>query len=60
MYGQGSGVPTKVVPAVLGVSTAAVLPQTGMNSAMDIALAAVAALAIWAIVYVAMAKFAKR
>jgi LPXTG-motif cell wall-anchored protein len=60
MYGQGSGVPTKVVPAVLGAATATVLPQTGMNSAIDIALAAVAGLAVWAVVYVAMAKYAKR
>ncbi|MDB5178504.1 MAG: hypothetical protein JWN01_447 [Patescibacteria group bacterium] len=49
-----------VVPAVLGAATAAVLPQTGMHSAVAIAIAAAAGLAVWAIVYAAMAKFNKR
>lgn len=54
--GKGGG----IVAPVLGAATAAVLPQTGMNSAVEIALAAAAGLAVWAVVYVAMTKFAKR
>ena len=49
-----------IVAPVLGVSTAAVLPQTGVNSAIQIAIAAAVGLAVWAIVYAVMSKFAKR
>lgn len=56
MYGQGSQVPT-VVPAVLGAGTVAVLPQTGMNSATHVAVAAAAGLATWALVYMAQSLF---
>ena len=59
MYGSG-GTTTKIVPAVLGASTVAVLPQTGVNSAEEFAVAAAAGLAVWAMVYVGMIKFGKR
>jgi len=56
MYGQGS-----VTPVVLGAAAAAgVLPLTGMSNAVEIALAAAAGLAVWALVYVAVTKFGKR
>jgi hypothetical protein len=56
MYGQGSGTPT-----VLGAATTAtVLPVTGMSSAVELALALAAGLAVWVVVYVAAAKFGKR
>jgi hypothetical protein len=59
MSGFGNGNPNSVGP-VLGVSTAAVLPVTGMNSAIQIALAVAAGLAVWALVYVAASKYSKR
>lgn len=49
-----------VIAPVLGVSTAAVLPKTGASTAIEIALAAAVALAVWAIAYTAMSKFSKR
>lgn len=50
--------PVPVVPAVLtATTTATVLPQTGMNSATHVAVAAAAGLATWAIVYMAQATF---
>lgn len=56
MYGQGNG-----TPQVLGaVTTAAVLPLTGVSNVVEIALAAAAGLAVWALVYVAAAKFGQR
>jgi hypothetical protein len=56
MYGQGNG-----TPQVLGaVATGAVLPLTGVSNAVQIALAAAAGLAVWAVVYVAYAKFGNR
>jgi LPXTG-motif cell wall-anchored protein len=58
---MGSGVTTpKIVPAVLGASTAAILPQTGANSGVEYAVAAAAGLAVWALVYMGMAKFGSR
>ena len=55
MYNQ---TPPVVVPTVLGAATTAtVLPQTGMNSATHVAVAAAAGLATWAIVYMAQAMF---
>jgi hypothetical protein len=59
MYGQGSGLPP-VLGAATGAGAAAVLPQTGVNSVVEIALAVAAGLAAWAVVYVASAKIAKR
>jgi hypothetical protein len=59
MSGQGFGGPT-VGGVVAGAGAAAVLPQTGMNSVVEIALAVAAGLAAWAVVYVASAKIAKR
>lgn len=59
MYGQGNG----TIPAcVAGVTClgAAVLPKTGMSTAIQLALAAAVGLAVWAVVYVVMSKFAKR
>ena len=56
MYGQGSIQP---VPVVLGV-TAVALPVTGVNNAVQIAIAAAAGLAVWAMIYVGVAKFGKR
>ncbi|HVQ43987.1 MAG TPA: hypothetical protein VMT30_03410 [Candidatus Saccharimonadia bacterium] len=56
MYGQGN-----LVPPVLGAATtAAVLPLTGVNNAVEIALAAATGLAVWALIYVAAAKYGKR
>jgi hypothetical protein len=64
MYGQGSATPTPAVvaavPAVAGVTTAALLPQTGASSLIGIALAVAAALVVWATIYVARAKFSAR
>jgi len=55
MYNQ---TPPVVVPTVLGAATTAtVLPQTGMNSATHVAVAAAAGLATWALVYMAQAIF---
>jgi hypothetical protein len=54
--GKGGG----LIAPVLGASTVAVLPRTGVNSAIEFALAAAAGLAVWALVYVAMNKFSKR
>ncbi len=59
MYGQGNGV-TKVVPPVLGAAAIGVLPQTGMNDVVQIALALAAGLIIWGVVYVVSHKFGKR
>jgi LPXTG-motif cell wall-anchored protein len=57
---SGSGpTPTQIVPAVLGASTVAALPQTGANSAVQYAVAAAAGLAVWAMVYVGMSKFGR-
>lgn len=54
MYGQGG-------PAVLGaVTTAAVLPLTGMSNAVEIAIALAVGLAVWAVVYLGIVKFGKR
>ena len=53
--GQGA-----VVAPVLGAATVAVLPRTGMNAAVEIALAAAAGLAVWAVVYFAFSKFSNR
>ena len=54
----------KATPQVLGAAVgglgASVLPQTGVNSVVQIALALAAGLAVWALVYVVMAKFGKR
>jgi hypothetical protein len=60
MYtGKGGGSnPIVPIAATLGAST--VLPRTGMNTALQIALAAAVGLAVWAVVYIAMAKFSKR
>ena len=60
MYGQGSSAIVPVAGAVLGASTMAVLPQTGMTNAVQIAIAAAAGLVVWAVLYVGMAKFGKR
>lgn len=49
-----------VLPAVLAATTVAVLPRTGMNAAVEVALAAALGLAIWAVVYFAMSKFSQR
>jgi hypothetical protein len=56
MYGQGNGTGAVLAAA----TTATVLPVTGMNNAVQIALAAAAGLAVWAVVYVAYAKYGKR
>ena len=59
MYGSGGGVP-KIVPAVLGASTTAVVvPHVGANTAAEYAVAAAAGLAVWALVYLAMSKLGK-
>ena len=54
--GKGAGV-------ILGTSTTAagvaVLPQTGMNLAVEVALVAAVALAIWAVVYGVSAKLSR-
>jgi hypothetical protein len=59
MYGKGSS-----IPAVLGVTTAAgttgLLPKTGANMVIELALAIAAGLAVWALAYVANTKFSQR
>ncbi len=62
MYGSGSGLPVLVtaVPVVAGVTTAAVLPQTGANLWVEVALVAVVTLVVWAVMYIARAKFTTR
>jgi hypothetical protein len=56
MYGLGNG-----TPQVLGaVTTAAVLPLTGVSNVVEVALAAAAGLVVWAMVYFAVAKYGKR
>jgi len=55
MYAKAS------IPAVLPIATTAVvLPATGAHNFVGIALAAAAGLAVWAVLYVAQAKFGKR
>lgn len=60
MYGQGS----KVLSACTGVAAACagatVLPQTGADTAIQLAGAAVAGLTAWAIVYMSALKFGNR
>ena len=56
MYGHGNA--TGVVLAA--ATTATVLPLTGVSNAVEIALAAAAGLAVWALVYVAVAKYGQR
>jgi hypothetical protein len=56
MYGLGNG-----TPQVLGaVTTAAVLPLTGVRNVVEIAIAAAAGLAVWGVIYMATSKFSKR
>ncbi|GAC1369406.1 MAG: hypothetical protein NVSMB39_1210 [Candidatus Saccharimonadales bacterium] len=57
MYGQGA---RAIVPAVLGASTVAVLPQTGADTSISIAVAAVAGLLAWGVVYMSALKLGKR
>jgi LPXTG-motif cell wall-anchored protein len=60
MYGQGG----KVLGACTGIAAACagatVLPQTGMNAAIQLAIAAAAGLVAWAAVYMASTKFGSR
>jgi LPXTG-motif cell wall-anchored protein len=62
MYGQGN-VP-QVLAACTGVATAVcgatVLPQTGVDTAIQLAIAAVAGLAAWAVVYMSALKLGNR
>jgi LPXTG-motif cell wall-anchored protein len=60
MYGQGGKVLGCVAGAAAACVGATVLPQTGVDAAIQIALAAAAGLAAWAVVYVSAAKFGKR
>lgn len=61
MYGMGN-----TTPVVLGTTTtsaivaANVLPSTGMNLAVELALSVAAGLAVWAVVYMLTVKFSKR
>lgn len=57
MYGRGAG-SAAGVGAGLGATT--MLPETGMNLAVQLAVAIVAGLAVWALVYGTTAKFGKR
>jgi hypothetical protein len=61
MYGQGTG---KVLAACTGVAAACVgatvLPETGVDTAIQLAVAAVAGLAAWAAIYMSALKFGKR
>jgi hypothetical protein len=51
MYTHGN------VPVVLGTTTTAVtIPATGAGDATEVALAAAAGLAVWAVVYLAYTK----
>ena len=58
MYGQGSGIPV-VLGATTGLGTVAMLPVTGMHSAIVYAVAAVAGLSVWGIVYALRSKLRK-
>ena len=62
MYGQGN-VP-QVLAACTGVAGAVcgatVLPQTGADTAITLAVSAAAGLAAWAVVYLSAAKFGNR
>jgi len=59
MYGQGTSVP-QVLGAATGITAATVLPQTGMSSAIQVAIALAVGLAVWAVTYMATSKFPKR
>ena len=52
MYGE---VPTGTVPVVLSASTVAVLPSTGMDAVMSLALAVAAGLVAWGVTYILQA-----
>lgn len=60
MYGQGG----KVLSACTGVAAAcvgaSVLPETGVDTAITLAVAAIAGLSAWAAVYMSSLKFGKR
>ncbi len=62
MYGQGSY--PQVLAACTGVAAAcvgaSVLPETGVDTAISLAVAAIAGLAAWAAVYMSSLKFGKR
>lgn len=52
--------PTPVAPVLGAATTAVALPMTGASNVVQIALAAAAGLAVWAMIYVGVAKFGKR
>jgi LPXTG-motif cell wall-anchored protein len=55
--GKGAGV---VLATTTTATTVAVLPQTGMALSVDLAIAALVGLVVWAVVYGIMAKKAQR
>lgn len=60
MYGHGSNL-VPPVSAVVGTAAAAtVLPTTGMNLTVELALSAAAGLAVWAVIYMLNAKLSSR
>ena len=56
LYTPGKGAGGVVLGATAAVAAPSVLPETGMNLAVEIALVAVAALVVWAVIYGVMAK----
>lgn len=60
MYVQTGKVLAACTSAAAAVGCATVLPQTGVDTAVQIALASIAGLAAWGIVYMSALKFGKR
>lgn len=54
MYGEVQG--TSVVPVVATAGTVAVLPSTGMDAVMSLALAVAAGLVAWGVMYILQAR----
>lgn len=56
MYTPGKGAAGAVLGTTAAVTLPSVLPQTGMNLAVEIAIIAVATLVVWAAIYGIMSK----
>ena len=59
MYTPGKGAGA-VIAGVTSIGLPAVLPSTGMNLAVEIALVAAATLVVWAVIYGIVAKVKAR
>ncbi|GEM_PF-2249883 len=60
MYDTGKVLGACTAGAAAAICGATVLPQTGVDTAIQIALAAAAGLAAWAVVYMTVSKYGKR